>query len=218
MSTRSLPEPFGSAPRFPGKYEIKFKYRDGKFNCHVFAALYSAKHFLLKAIADRPYKWLDERRIRCEDVRIECAHLEAIVEHEFSPEEAAWVLPIPYAYYAHAIATDEPWGLGTGERIGAVQNTKQEPQAQTSSASRRKKRKSVDVTPKSSSDTPKIRKTISYDGTTFGIHELATTTNADASRVRAALRKSGIEKPQAGWVWPLDQKDTVISTLKKFLK
>lgn len=213
VTQMALKPAFGNAPRFPAKYEVRFTYRDGRFNLHLFAAKYSALKFIEEVIGDRDYHWLDTDRLRVDDVRIESRHLEAIMSHTYTAEEKAWSLPVPYSYYARYIRTREPVGATPDHD---ARDTKQAPQAASVRSSGRKKRDTV-RNASGSTKQPRLRNT---DGTTFGIPELAEQFKVDASKIRAALRKSGIEKPAAGWMWPdaALHHDQVNAAIKKFLK
>ena len=218
MRQEQLAEPFGSAPRFPAKYEVRFNYQGTKQNIHVFAAEYSAWHFIRAVINKRPYRWLDAHRIAVgEDTIIKSKHLELLLDYSPSVAERDWVIPIPYAYYAYAIATGESWSSHSAEKFSthnAAAHVEHAPQKRSSRSERTRKRST-------SSDTSKpARQRSQSTGQTgmFGIPELVAHFNKDAGRIRAGLRKSTIDKPDAGWVWPIAMQDEVRTALKKSLK
>ena len=203
---------FPSAPRHPGKYEIRITRTDGALAHHVFAAVYAARKFIDIVIGDREWGWTNRNTITCDDVTIRSKHLERYMTYEMEGDEVDWLLPMPYSYYARCIGHRETY-KGASE---AVNSTTHNP---TSKSKRRKSRQTSPDTPenpastssKAKRDTKHTRKT--GNGKTFDIHELQLRTNLKGSKIRAILR-ANMTKPTGGWEWPISEMEEILKLFK----
>lgn len=215
-----LDRAFPSCPGHPGKYELKVVRDDGAFHYHVFASIYPAKKMYDLLVGDRRARWETRTSQRCENLTITSKHLERIVTHEYTPEEAAWLLPMPYTYYARNIAFNEAHtGAPSGAEIlagstpSAMINTR--PSARTSRSEARKARHAARLTTSTStSDTPKpvAPKRKAQPGVEYGIPQLAERLGWEPSKVRGYLRKHHT-KPQEGWVWTQDAYNQLVKEI-----
>lgn len=219
MVLRKMKPAFGIAPQEPGKYEVQFKSRAGKFALHTFAAEYSALKFVLAVINERPYKWVDSDRIRVDDIAIISSHLEKIMDYEMTEDEEAWVMPMPYSFYSGSIATGASWAGEQHSNSRSRGSTRKSLTRQTGAPERSKRSVNLDNDASHASHAHKERASDpkAQLGVEFGIDELAQRLRRDCKQIRSDLRKI-MTKPVDGWRWPRDQFDHIIDQIQKNFK
>lgn len=192
---------FPCAMKRDARYEVRIKRNDGKFQLMLFAGRYAAKKYIEAVINNREILDLSYESILINDeIKVTSKKLRAILNHEYTADEAAWQLPLPYNYYAHVAATgDKIYRGDTSSRKSSNVDT-----GATSSASRTKKRRSS-----SNAETPARNLTLqrgkrTSTAGTFGIAELAAAIHKPASKIRSILRAK-VAKPTGGWEWPTEQ-------------
>jgi len=219
MVLKKMKPPFGTAPQWSAKYEVKFKNRSGKFALHTFAAEYSAQKFVLAVIASRPFKWVDSDRIRVGDIAIISSNLEEIMDHILTDDEEAWVLPMPYSFYSGSIATGASWAGDEPSNSQSRGSTRKRSTRQTGAPERSKHDEDDDSSASHATHEHKKRASPpkAQSDVEFGIDEIATHLQIAPKRVRGELRKI-MTKPAEGWRWSRDQFDGVLKQIQKNLK
>jgi hypothetical protein len=180
-----LEEPYPSSPSRPPKYVI---YTDK--GVHTFCALYAAKHALDLIIGDRPYSWADDSRIIFEEGGyVRSAHLEEIMEHEFTEAEAAFIVPEPYRSAYTGKDPDIEARLPVSRR--STSDDRDEPK------------------PK-----PKSRN----NGGLVSVGDIATQLGIEPRVARATLRAMRVSKPTHGWAWEQDEADRIMEQIRAKVK
>lgn len=189
-----LKEPFPSSPSSPPKYGLYFR-RGGKIKAYIpFLSMYAAKKFLMAALQEFSYKWVDGtsdgmgEAIRDETgLIIEGAGLESILDYKYSKSEEEWELPPPYAHQALHIRSHRP---PPAEHLVVPEEPKKP----------RKERKPREPRPDRSG--------------LISIADIAQELDMKPGEARAILRKSKIEKPSVGWAWSTEDADKIRTVLQ----
>lgn len=202
-----LPEAFPSAPtRLP----IVFLYitdAEGRQYHQGFSALYPARH-LIRTVTGDKFTWRNRATIVTEHGVVistttsrspsdgEAAEMEAVVEYELSRAEEEWEIPDPYLRLWCRLA-DAP----QKERSPVIA-----PEPAKKAPTERLARPKAE---------PK-RRVSSADIITAV--DIASELKLPGSKVREALRRSSMVKPDGGWQWPSVDKDRIIAIIKENLK
>lgn len=191
----ALPDPYGSAPRNPGKYVLYLSRHgddDTQSMVMVFAAPYSARKFLDALLEDDGIVWDDDCTIRSEtgivvSTRWYADRMREAVEHEYTLAEMAWTLDSTHLAHARRFRNgpDQP-------------RTADEPTA--------------DRPRRSSSSSPRA----SREGL-VPVGDIAAALGVEARDCRAALRKLRVEKPAAGWAWPASEVEAIKARIQAAL-
>ena len=201
-STGCLEEAFPASPSRPPRYGFYCHNANGAFTYQNFAALYAAKRFIETLTEGTPYKWLNCETILSENgVRISTTtgpnskpgdqayfEMEEVLEHEYTQQEADWQVPEPYASRWPSFPNQ-----GAPREHDDTPRRTREPKPERPARPQR-----------------------SPDNIT--IAAIAEQMDIDPSKARGALRKSGTEKPAAGWEWPPEAVDNIKATIKEHLK
>lgn len=186
----SLPDPYGSAPRNPGRFVLYISRHgddDTQSMVQVFAQPYAARKFLDELLADDGVVWDDECTIRSEtgvvvSTRWYPDRMREAHSHEYTLEEMAWTLD-----HLHAAAARR-FRCGPELPRTAAEAATDRPRRSQSSAPSAPRASREGLVP---------------------VGDIALALGVDARNCRAALRKLGIEKPAVGWAWPADQVEAV---------
>lgn len=196
----ALQEPYPASPSRLPKFGFTF-FRDGEFHSYLnFHARYAAARFVKSVIqqagfSDKGYKWVNDATITFGNISIKAdsfTQMEEVIEHRDTKEEAEWEQQSPYPAYVQAI-------------IGRQYTPPS-----------REVEKPIPTRAKSEQKAPPARKASPEGMITAAI--LADALQTDPRHLRAALRKSGLEKPASGWAWPNNELEAIKEKLKPFLK
>lgn len=196
-ATLNLPNPWPSSPKHPPRFNVKIEGPNG-YLVTGFREMYAFKYLVHLIIDDREWKWKNDTTIFCDDgTTIISDHLEQCVEYKLTSTERKWVPPAPYFSEWQQLATGRPQDSSRARQKPSTPSNSSEPKPKAERAQR---------APQASRE---------------GLVELATIAQQlglEPKACRVALRKSGIEKPAAGWAWPASQVDQVKATIKKHAK
>jgi hypothetical protein len=212
----SVGRAFPSCPGHPGKYEVKTTRDDGAVNVMVFFGVFAAKKFVDAMIDGRDWGWITRKKLQCHDLTISSPYLERIITHEYTSDEQAWILPLPYNYYARAIAYSETYS-GASEAVNSQANKDMH-----SSKRRKSRQTSTDPDAKSTSKSSKStsddetqpKRAFSKGRTTFGPQEIASHFGMKPNKVRTILR-AHVTKPAGGWEWPISEFEEISKIVSK---
>lgn len=182
--------PFPSSPYRPTKYSVRFDVL-GKLAIHGFCQFDPARVFIERVLGDAQFRWQNDNAIYVEEMgmTISCSHLEDIME-----STGSFRLPAPYPRMADQIA-------GRYSGPSALEDSDEE-------VTPRKTRVRRQRAPEDAKQ-PRSKR----DGLT-PIATIAAELSLDPSKVRAKLRKLGIEKPAAGWNWAPDEVPALLEKLR----
>lgn len=204
----ALERAFPSSPMVNPKINITIsRKRPEGFWHFAFVGTYAAKHFLDQLLDGAEYKWVSDSTIEMHshgDWNIHTQNsqtgLNDIFEHEFTKEEAAWVLPTPYPNQIRQIRGEGYFDTGA--------HLAPEPAAKVSAPAKRSK--SEPAAPsrvKPAASKPKIEGLIT-------LPEIAAPLGIDPKQARTILRAASYPKPDHGR-WEFDA--TEAEKVKKVL-
>lgn len=222
-----LDYPFPACPSRLPKYGF-YLYYEGKFvGYHNFCATYAAKKFVEVCLQGNKYEWVDKppgypgtgsgECIEDETgLCIDGHRLEEVINYEYTPKEAEWELPFPDnkdAYYIRLRSV--PIG-GSFNPKGVVDGISWDPEENKGiSTIGSYTRPNAEEKPKREKKERKPK--VSKDGL-VSVGDIATELGCEPGDARAVLRKSKVEKPEAGWCWPKEQVEEIKAIIQKGLK
>lgn len=184
----NLPTPHPSAPKHPPRFNVSFAKGDRIFYSIGFREMYAFKHLMNLMLDDREWSWTSETQIDTKDgFVIKSDHLEDVIEYKLTAKERQWTPTLPWSREWSELNHGKPTSSPTGER-----------------------KKAEPVERVKRSKTPRA----SRDGL-VPLQQIADEMKLEPKACRVALRKSKIDKPDAGWAWPASEVEAIKATIKK---
>lgn len=199
-SQLKVPQWYPSAPRYPGKYEIRA--RDGSADFLViFAAPFAAKKFIEAILNGDSPRWKSDREIELSagdiEIRIESKLLEEIMEYEYTEAEDQWELPQPYSNYARQLR---------GGRY--IEQSREKPAKKAPGGPKNAPE------PVKRSKTPAKASGASRSNLVSAI-AIAAELKLKPQKLRAILRELQLPKPAVGWAWPSEEAEKIKRQIAK---
>jgi hypothetical protein len=168
----TLQEPWSSSPTRPPRYVLKcYNHETGKLYLVNSYALYAARKIFDAVVGAKDWT-RNGNAVTCHDIDITSDEMDAIVKHEYTPEEKAWDLPLPYPHDINQFLHDVRRPRKDDDEAPAPKPTKPAPVKTSKPESKR-----GEVT----------------------IQHICDELKMLPRDARAILRKAKVDKPAGGW-------------------